>query len=52
MQVTLLGFQIDHTVADDIDLGRRATEMCPYIKAIDIWLPDPEFFLPNAAAIF
>ena len=49
MQVTFLRFQIDHTVGNDIDIGRR---MCPYIKAIDIWLPDPEFFLPNAAAIF
>ena len=37
---------------NDIDIGSRATEMCPNIKAIDIWLPDPEFFLPNAAAIF
>ena len=23
----------------DIDIGSRATEMCPNIKAIDIWLP-------------
>ena len=41
-----LGFQIDHTMGknftrleNDIDIGSRATEMCPNIKAIDIWLP-------------
>ena len=38
-----LEFQIDHTVgkkytAGDIDIGGRATEMFPNIKAIDIWL--------------
>ena len=39
-----LGFQIDHTVGkiitrleNDIDIDSRATEMCPNIKAIDIW---------------
>ena len=40
-----LEFQIDHTVGknlhgwkNDIDNGARATEMCPDIKAIGIWL--------------
>ena len=40
-----LEFQIDHTVGknlhgwkNDIDNGTRATEMCPDIKAIGIWL--------------
>ena len=40
-----LKFQIDHTVGKnlhgwkkDIDNGARATEMCPEIKAIAIWL--------------
>ena len=40
-----LEFQIDHTVGKnlhgwkkDIDNGARATEMCPDIKAIGIWL--------------
>ena len=40
-----LGFQIDHTTGknlhgwkNDIDNGARATEMCPDIKAIGIWL--------------
>ena len=39
-----LGFQIDHKMGkkftrleNDIDIGSRATEMCPNIKAIDIW---------------
>ena len=41
-----LGFQKDHTVGEKItrlenyiDIGSRATEMCPNIKAIDIWPP-------------
>ena len=40
-----LEFQIDHTVGknlhgwkNNIDNGARATEMCPDIKAIGIWL--------------
>ena len=40
-----LEFQIDHTVGknlhgwkNDIDNGAKATEMCPDIKAIGIWL--------------
>ena len=40
-----LEFQIDHTVGknlhgwkNDIDNGARATEMCPDVKAIGIWL--------------
>ena len=40
-----LEFQIDHTMGknlhgwkNDIDNGARATEMCPDIKAIGIWL--------------
>ena len=43
--VVTLEFQIDHTVGknlhgwkNDIDNGARATEMCPDIKAIGIWL--------------
>ena len=43
--VCTLEFQIDHTVGknlhgwkNDIDNGARATEMCPDIKAIGIWL--------------
>ena len=44
-----LWFQIDHTVGknlhgwkNDIDNGARATEMCPDIKAIGIWLAAKE----------
>ena len=44
-----LEFQIDHTVGknlhgwkNDIDNGARATEMCPDIKAIGIWLAAKE----------
>ena len=40
-----LEFQIDHTVGKNlhgwknhVDNGARATEMCPDIKAIGIWL--------------
>ena len=40
-----LGFQIDNTVGNvfirlenDTDIGSRATEMCPNIKDIEIWL--------------
>ena len=45
IKVTTLEFQIDHTVGknlhgwkNDVDSGARATEMCPDIKAIGIWL--------------
>ena len=44
-QASTLEFQIDHTVGknlhgwkNDVDNGARATEMCPDIKAIGIWL--------------
>ena len=44
-ELITLEFQIDHTVGkklhgwkNDIDNGARATEMCPDIKAIGIWL--------------
>ena len=36
-----------------IDIDRRATEMYPNIKAIDIWLSALTIYnLPNAAAVF
>ena len=44
MKLTL-EFQIDNTVGkklhgwkNDVDIGARATEMCPVIRAIGIWL--------------
>ena len=48
LQLTL-EFEIDHTVGknlhgwkNDVDNGARATEMCPDIKAIGIWLAAKE----------
>ena len=45
VEASTLEFQIDHTVGknlhgwkNDINNGARATEMCPDIKAIGIWL--------------
>ena len=45
IQYSTRGFQIDYTMRkifarleNNIDIGSRATEMCPNIKAIDVWL--------------
>ena len=59
MALITLEYKIDHTMGkkftrpeNNIDIGRRATEMCPNIKAIDICLFALKIYiLPNAAAI-
>ena len=55
-----LEFQINHTVGKNLHpwktiicIGFRATEMCPNIQAIDIWLSALKTYdLSNAAANF